>query len=121
MDDQSIYINGKHIKTNIECDDPNQSFRLNHAILKNGQNDYAVTGRRFRKRHQWDEPNRDPGLIQVIYPARQWKRKVFNGLAQVIVQSDKEKRKIILKATSHGLESAEIKIDTKTVKIKHSL
>ena len=110
MENQSIYINGNLIKSNIKRDDPNQSFLLNHNILKAGENDYAVMGKRFRLRQRWDEPNRDPGLVQVIYPAAQWKRKVFNGLAQVIIQSAEKEGKIILRATSPDLESDKIQI-----------
>ena len=112
VENQSIYINGELIKSNIIRDDPNQSFMLDHSLLKKGKNIYAVTGKRFRMRHQWDEPNRDPGLIQVIKPAEQWKRKVFNGLAQIIIQSGTNKEELILKASSEGLHSAEVKIDT---------
>ena len=110
VENQSIYINGNLIKSNIKRDDPNQSFLLNHNILKAGENDYAVMGKRFRLRQRWDEPNRDPGLVQVIYPAAQWKRKVFNGLAQVIIQSAEKEGKIILRATSPDLESDKIQI-----------
>ena len=63
---------------------------LKHDNIHKGLNTYAVTGKRFRLRHQWDEPNRDPGLIQVAYPAKQWKRRVFNGLAQVISTNTEE-------------------------------
>jgi beta-galactosidase len=82
-------------------------------IVKRGANIYAVTGQRFRKTYQWDEPNTDPGLIQVIEPAGQWKRKTFNGLAQVIVQSLRQPGEITLSADSPGLKPASIKIRTR--------
>ena len=110
---QSMYVNGKLIAANVKRDDPNQLYRLDHALLKSGRNVYAVTGQRFRKRHEWDEPNRDPGLVQVIIPAGQWKRKAFNGLAQVIVQSGKEAGEITLTASAQGLKEAVVKIKTK--------
>ena len=69
LEGQSIYLNGHLIAANIKRDDPHQSFRIDHSIIKPGLNVYAVTGQRFRKTYQWDEPNTDPGLIQVIEPA----------------------------------------------------
>ncbi len=110
VEGQSIYMNGHLIAPNIKRDSPDQSYRLDHSIIQPGKNVYAVTGKRFRKTHQWDEPNTDPGLIQVIEPAGQWKRKAFNGLAQVIVQSEKQLGEIVLSADSPGLKSAAIKI-----------
>ena len=78
-------------------------------------------GQRFRKINQWDEPNTDPGLVQVIYPAEQWKRKLFSGLAQVIVQSIKEAGEITLTASSPLLEPSTIKIKTEKVELKSQL
>jgi beta-galactosidase len=100
------------IAANITRDDPHQSFRIDHSILQPGLNVVAVTGQRFRKTYQWDEPNTDPGLIQVIEPAGQWTRKAFNGLAQVIVQSTRHSGEITLSAESPGLKPATIKIRT---------
>jgi len=116
VEEQSIFVNGRLIASNVKRDEPNQSYPLNQAILKQGTNVYAVTGKRFRKKHQWDEPNRDPGLVQVIYPAEQWKRKAFNGLAQIIVQADSQPGDITLTATSPGLKEAVVTIKTITVK-----
>ena len=117
-ENQSIYVNGHLIAADIKRDDPNQSFRLNHDIIFSGRNEYAVTGKRFRKKNQWDVPNTDPGLVQVIYPAKQWKRKVFNGLAQVIIQSSRQPGEILLTSDSQGLKSSLIKIQTKEVKLR---
>ena len=117
-EDQSIFINGKLIASNIKRDDPNQSFKLSHSLIKEGINEYTLTGKRFRKKNQWDVPNTDPGLVQVIYPAAQWKRKVFNGLAQVIVQSTKQQGEITLTAISQGLKPSLIVIQANKVELK---
>ncbi len=108
VENQTIYINGKLIASDIFRDDPNQSFLLARETLKEGINEYAVVGQRFRLKHQWDEPNTDPGVIQVVCPAANWKRKTFNGLAQVIVQTTGEAGKIRLKVNSDALEGDEI-------------
>jgi beta-galactosidase len=118
VENQSIYVNGHLLASNMKRDAPNQSYRLDHSIIKSGKNEYAVTGQRFRKRHQWDEPNRDPGLVQVIYPAKQWKRKAFNGLAQIIVQADTKAGEISLTASSQGLKQGIMKIKTRTALLR---
>jgi beta-galactosidase len=118
VESQSVYVNGDLIASNIVRDDLDQAWLLDHNIIKSGKNDYAVVGQRFRKKHRWDEPNTDPGLVQVIYPAEKWKRKVFNGLAQVIVQSTKNAGEIILTASSPGLESATLKIKTEKTELR---
>ncbi len=110
VDNQTIYINGVKIASNILRDDPNQSYHIDRSVLRPGLNTYAVTGQRFRKKHQWDEPNTDPGVIQVYNPAPQWKRKLFNGLAQVIIQTTDEPGEIIITAESDGLQPTLIKI-----------
>ncbi len=115
---QSVNVNGHIIAADIKRDDPNQSFTLNHNIVSQGRNEYAITGKRFRKKNQWDVPNTDPGQVQVIYPAKQWKRKVFNGLAQVLIQSAKQQGEILLTSESPGIKSSVIKIQTKEVKLK---
>lgn len=118
VENQTIFVNGKLIAENVKRDAPDQSYRLDHDIIKPGRNQYAVTGKRFRKQHQWDEPNTDPGLLQVIFPAEQWKRKVFNGLAQIIVQSNQKSGEISLTAESPNLKPANIRIKTQAVKLR---
>lgn len=53
--------------------------------------------------------NGDPTSFE---PFQAKERKAFNGLALVIVQSTKEPGRIVLKATSPGLDPAEVKIKT---------
>ena len=118
VENQSIYINGHLIAANVKRDDPNQSYKLDNDLIKPGKNTYSVTGKRFRKRHQWDEPNTDPGLVQVVYPSEKWKRKVFNGLSQVILQADKQAGEIVLTASSPGLEKGVVKIQAKKAPVR---
>lgn len=118
VENQSIYVNGHLLASNIKRDAPNQSFRLDHKIIKPGRNEYAVVGQRFKKTYQWDEPNTDPGLVQTIVSSAQWRRSVFNGLAQVIVQSTKQPGEIILKASAEGLRQTEIRIKTEAATLR---
>ncbi|MFZ6027556.1 MAG: beta-galactosidase GalA [Chloroflexota bacterium] len=112
VENQSVYVNGHLLAAGIQRDAPGQAFPLPHSLLKPGRNVYAVTGQRFRKKYQWEEPNTDPGVVQVIEPARPWKRKAFNGLAQVIVQSGELPGEINLTAHVDGLSAAVVKIRT---------
>jgi beta-galactosidase len=112
---QSVYVNGHLLAADIRRDAPDQSFRLEHGILRQGRNVYAVTGQRFRKRHQWDEPNTDPGLVQTIEPPHRWERRLFNGLAQVIVQSTKQPGELVLTASAKGLREAAVTLRTRKV------
>lgn len=111
VEEQSIYVNGHLLAADVPRDDPHQAYPLDHTILKAGRNDYAVTGRRLRKKHQWEELNRDPGLVQLIVPAEPWRRKAFNGLAQVIVQSARQAGSITLTASAAGLETATLTLE----------
>lgn len=118
VENQSVYVNGHLLASNIKRDAPNQSFRLDHKLLTPGRNEYAVVGQRFRKRHQWDEPNTDPGLVQTVSPSPRWKRSVFAGLAQVIVQSTKEPGDVIVKASAEGLLQSVLTLHTQPVTVR---
>jgi len=111
---QSIYLNGQLIAENIERDTRNQVFTLDASMLKPGKNVLAYKGTSLVKRTAWEELNTQPGLIQMVTPAEGWKRKVFNGLAQVIIQASDEPGNVVLKAHSYDLSSAEIEIEVKT-------
>lgn len=109
-ENQTMFVNGHRVGTRVSRDDPGQSFRLDRQLIKPGRNIYAITGTRFRKRHQWDVPNTDPGSLQIVSPAPQWKRKVFNGLAQILVQSTLQPGLLTLSASSPGLKPDTVKI-----------
>ena len=113
LENQSLYINGVLIRANIVKGDVNQSFIIDHKILKSGKNEYVVVGQKLKRPNQWDYPNRDPGLIQIITPVKNWKREVFNGLAQVLLQSTNKAGTIKLKASAEGLQGVEIIVGTK--------
>ena len=121
VENQSVYVNGHLLASNIKRDALNQSYLLDHQIIKPGRNEYAVTGQKFRNRNQWDEPNTDAGLVQIVVPSAQWKRSLFNGLAQIIVQSTKQPGNLILKASAPGLKEATIKIQTQPVSLHPSV
>jgi beta-galactosidase len=109
---QSVYVNGHLISAGIMRNDPNQNFKLDLGILKEGKNVYAVVGTPLVVRRLYEELYADPGVLQVFIPTKDWKRKTFNGFAQIILQSKQDPGEMTLTATSAGLKSSELKIKT---------
>ncbi|MFB9863193.1 beta-galactosidase GalA [Rufibacter immobilis] len=108
--EQSIYINGKEIAQNLKEDPKGNVFKLNHALLKPGKNTLEIVATPIPKKYDWDNVNTDPSTIQILTPAPAWKRKLFNGLAQIIIQTTKEAGEITLTATGKGLKPAVLKL-----------
>ena len=117
---QSVYVNGKLLAKDLKRNDPKQVFLLDHNLLQKGKNTVVFEGKPFVKQNQWEEINTDPGTIKVFNPAPQWKRKTFNGLAQVIVKTTKQSGEITLTATSQGLSPATVKITSNGVILRPS-
>jgi beta-galactosidase len=78
-------------------------------------------GTELMRRWKWDELNMDPGSVRTVIPAPQWKRSLFYGLAQVIVQSDKKAGEIVLKAGSKGLVPTILKLQSQAVSLRPSV
>jgi beta-galactosidase len=106
---QSIFVNGVEIAHRKNAGEITGGVTLNKDILKPGKNVIAILNTPIPKKHEWDNVNTDPGVVQVHVKAGEYKRKLFNGLAQIIVQAD-GKGEIILEATSEGLKPAALKI-----------
>lgn len=108
---ESIYINGQPAVQNVADTKAGKEFKITQNMLRPGKNNIAIVAVPFIKKNSWDYNNTNPGTVQLIIPAAQWKRKLFNGLAEVIVQSTDEPGQIVLTATSTGLKKTELKID----------
>jgi len=121
VDGQSVYVNGHLITEKMKREDTGKSFPLAKAILKKGHNVYAVVGTELLRRQRWENLNGDPGSIRTVIPAPQWKRSLFSGLAQVIVQSEKKPGNIILKASSKDLRGAELKLEAQKTSLRPAL
>jgi beta-galactosidase len=110
---QSIYINGNLISEKVSDEKDKGKFSVKTKFLKVGKNEITVIAKPLKKKYEWDVPNKFPGSLQIITPAEKWQRKLFNGLAQVIIQSTKKAGKVTLKATSSGLVANELNIIVK--------
>ncbi|MEQ1799242.1 MAG: DUF4982 domain-containing protein, partial [Lacibacter sp.] len=109
--EQSLFINGKEIAANFK-EGNKEGYRLSTAELHAGNNSISIVATPLLKKFDWEDVNKDPGMIQMVFPPAQWKRKLFSGLAQVIVQSTGEPGEIIVTATANGLKRGEIKIQS---------
>ena len=120
-EEQTIYVNGHLIAKGIKRDDAVQKYKVNCDILHKGKNIYVIVGSPLVPRYLYDNLNTDPGIIQIVSPQKNWERKVFNGLAQVIVQSTKVPGEIILKAASENLSKTILKIQTQAVTLRSAV
>lgn len=102
---QSVYINGIKIADSLTGD---KDIVLDLKILHPGKNAIAIVATPLLKKYPWDNINTNPGNIQVSIPAEGWKRKLFNGYAQVIIQTGKSTGEIELTASAEGLTSTSI-------------
>ena len=120
-EEQMIFVNGKRITGKIKRDDAVQEYSLTPSILHEGKNILALVGKPLVKRFQYDNLNTDPGIVQTTRPADQWRRTVFNGLAQVIVQAVKTSGVIVVQATGEGLKPASVRIQSQQSLVRPSI
>ena len=108
---QSVYVNGKEIGHLLSASQKGNEFKLDGSLLHAGVNSIAIVAAPLIKKQPRERINMNPGFIHLVYPPAQWRRKLFNGLAQVIVQSTGAPGQIIVTATSGGLKKGELKIN----------
>jgi beta-galactosidase len=111
--EQSLYINGKEITRNQKENETGNGYLLDKKILQAGKNIITIVATPIPKQHDWDNVNTDPGVIQIFTAAQPWKRKLFNGLAQIIVQTTKEAGEISITASSQNLKTAVLRLNSK--------
>jgi len=109
---QSLYVNGRLLGDDMKQIKKGNAFQLDMSFVHPGKNSIVIIARPMIKPNIWADVNTDPGLIQLIYPASDYKRKLFNGYAQVIVQTTNEPGDIVLSAKSDRLKSVTVKIHT---------
>ncbi|OIV41070.1 beta-galactosidase GalA [Flavobacterium johnsoniae] len=102
----AVFINGKKVKPSAG---DSQKYILDSNILKQGINTIYIAATPLQKIKDWDVMNTDPGIIQVITPDEPWKRKLFNGYAQIIIQKEETADEIVLSASAKGLRAGSLK------------
>jgi beta-galactosidase len=115
---QWIYLNGKPITENIQRDEAGQEFNLDFATLHSGKNVIAITATPqsgSRGTGRGDRNAGSPAVVKITTPPGDWKRSLFSGLAQVIVQSTRQPGEITLTASSPGLSPVTLKLQAQSV------
>jgi beta-galactosidase len=105
----TIFVNGNRVSASAE--DPDK-YILNPAILRQGKNTIHIVAKPLQKLKEWDVMNTDPGIIQIITPSEPWKRKLFNGYAQLIVQSDGSGNDVVISASAKRLKTGILTISS---------
>ncbi len=118
---QSLYINGKLIADSIQQGSENTAFVLDKSILHPGINSMVIIATPLLKQHSWDNINMNPGIFQIVTPAGVWKRKLFNGLAQVIIQSSGKAGKITLTANGDGFKAQQLIISSLPAEVRPNI
>jgi beta-galactosidase len=120
---ESVYLNGRPLAENISRNDAGQDLELRTAALRPGKNVIAVVAapppggnRRGRGRREGN-----PGLVRMTTPAGRWQRSLFNGLAQVIVQSTGQPGEITLTARAPGLTDAVLKLQAQPTALRAAI
>ena len=118
-----IYLNGQPIAQNVARDPAGHQFDFNPAAIRSGRNVIAIVATplaagRGGRGGQASPGRGSPAVVKVVTPAGGWKRSLFNGLAQVIVQSTQQPGEITLKASSSGLSSNVIKIQSQPTALR---
>jgi beta-galactosidase len=112
---QSAYLNGQALAPDTRRDAGGLAFEIAPSLLRPGRNVVAIVatpGPGIRREEEERLHSAGPAVLRMLTPAGQWKRSVFNGLAQVIVQSTGQAGQITLTANSPGLSPAVLKLET---------
>jgi beta-galactosidase len=107
---QSVYLNGQPVAENLSVENASREIRLASDALRPGRNVLAVVA---VPRAEGARLKGNPVVVRATVPPSPWKRSVFNGLAQVIVQSTPQPGEITLTARSGGLAGAVLKLKAK--------
>jgi beta-galactosidase len=101
---QTVTLNGQPLYTNAAPDQARAEFSLAKLNLKRKGNVLRIEATRFT---EWGAREAlqqvHPASLRIETPASAWSRSVFNGLAQVIIQSTGEPGAIVVEATADGL------------------
>ncbi|MCG2615710.1 DUF4982 domain-containing protein [Terrimonas sp. NA20] len=118
---QSIYVNGKLIARDLPHTSNGYIFNLDSTMIHTGNNRIDIVATPIPKKNPWDEVNTEAGLIRSLTPASAWKRKLFNGLSQVIIRTDRSAGQIQLRAVAEGLQPGTLTVFSAEDQVKRYL
>lgn len=111
--EQTVTLNGRALMENASREEARAEISLETLGLRATDNRLAITARPFaewRDRENTGEVH--PASWRVVTPAGTWRRRAFNGFAQVLIQTTDEPGTLRLVATSAGLEAATLTLTT---------
>jgi len=111
--DQRVFLNGKALQFNRSNSSVGFEASIEASQWKTGENIITIVA----EPHQARQREELRAVVQIIQPAAPWKRTLFNGLAQVIVQSTGKPGEITLKAVSGNL-NGELKLSAQPAKTR---
>ncbi|MWB94144.1 DUF4982 domain-containing protein [Flavobacterium sp. GA093] len=103
----AVFVNGTKVTASAE---DAQKYVFDSVILKPGKNTITIVTTPLVRLRDWDAMNTNPGTIQIVTKAEAWKRKLFNGYAQVIVQADGSNSDIVLEASGKDLKACTLTV-----------
>jgi beta-galactosidase len=118
--EQAIYLNGSPVTQEI-TETGAQEFKLNSDLLHSGKNVIAIVAAPASSARGNRGGQSNPAMIRVVVPAKDWQRSLFNGLAQVIVQSTGKPGDIQLTAKSTGLADAVLRIHAEETALRPAI
>jgi beta-galactosidase len=108
---QSVYLNGQRIAEDVSRESADREIDLAADTFRPGKNMIAIVVAGVQgNRGGQDGSQGSPGLVRMTIPPAPWKRSLFNGLAQVIVQSTGQPGEITLTAKSQGVADGLMKL-----------
>lgn len=105
---QTVHVNGVDVSASLTVSDRGSEIALPHGVIREGENWITITAPSSSAMHQrmMEAGAKNVGSVGLLSTADPWQRRVFNGYAQVIIQSTGGAGDIVVRATSDGLESA---------------
>jgi beta-galactosidase len=109
---EAVFLNGRQVGGELAGARVLSGIPVEPGMLAKGANLIAVVAQPLRLApRSFDYTS--PGVLQVASPAADWKRRAFNGLAAVIIQSTGGPGRVTLTATAPGLTRSSLTFATR--------
>jgi beta-galactosidase len=107
-----IELNGRRLMTSeMTAEAPLPFIDLTSDLVRAGRNVLVVTATPYANDRARERAKKVPhAVLRVETAPPPWSRRLFNGLAQVIVQSNGQRAPILISATAPGLTRAEVTV-----------
>ena len=119
---QWVYLNGQAVAQDVARAAVGHEFKLNPALLHSGKNVIAVVATPLASGRGRDQGGQggagNTPTVRMVTAPDNWKRSVFNGLAQVIVQSTQQPGEVTLTASSPDLSPCGLKLQTRSTTLR---